>query len=689
MSMNWLRNLGMRLGRSNGQAELLEPAATAGAPGRPVSVETAADALSAAELKLVEAELAVATLSDVRAKIGEEPVIVAINRSIFTLELTEAGAEVQRPPGGAAGALYGALRGAGGGVIVSTATTELERRLAKGGLLVSPGDNVWVQYLYVPDEVFNLFYNEFANPALWLIQHEMGDAILPRPGPRDFLRHSRAWIAYRLPWVKVEAIHRIIFTHDVDRAYRDGYQSVNRQYAESLISSYGDLPRARILIQDYHFYLLPKYLRELGSEALLHHFIHIPWVSPHYLQRVMPESLWRELLDSLLQNDIIGFQIPRYCHDFLAAARSLLDAETDFANGLVTYKGRTTLVQNYPISVDVGQLRHTALAGDEGAMTLAYVEGLRRKVGRKLLILRADRVDLSKGIIEGFAAVDLMLRRQPRLRGQVQMLALLQRSRLDVPEYRNLYDQIISLVREINRRWTPDETWDGIVDSLEERLAFAADLQDPSIRAWPPLVVDFTDKPFPEVVGAQIAADICLVNPLADGMNLVAKEFAVNNKPSFIREFNQRLRQKGTGAVGAVPGIIVGSLRMGAYPELRDGLLPVDPRSVDETAEALSQAWRLQATVRGLDGSSGLRDRLPSPLRRLRRHPLLPEGLADRAAEQVSRSTITDWMDKIMLDVELCRDPHWRQVVQESGLRLARGAIERGSTLEEAFPTLV
>ena len=641
----------------------------------------------AALAELLEDRLQVAAMAEVHQKVGDAPLILVINRSILMLDNTDVGLVLQRPPGGAASALYDALRRAGGAIVVATATTDLERKIAQSGLLVSPGQNIWIQYLHVQEEVFNLFYSEFANPALWLIQHGMGDQILPRPRPRDWVLHPRAWIDHYLPWTRTGAIHRIIFTNAVDRAYREGYQRVNRQYAEALIGL-GNLAGARIMIQDYHFYLLPQYLRELGCKALLSHFVHIPWMSPQYLQHVMPEALRWELLTSLLQNDGLGFQTARDCRDFMAAARSLLGAEVDFVNGVVTYRGRDTLVQDYPISVDVGQLRRTATEGETGAATLRFVRGLRRKVGQKLLIVRADRVDLSKGILEGFAALDLMLRRAASVRGEVQMLALLQRSRVDVPEYRNLFVRTKSLVRDLNAKWTPNATWDGIIEEPSQRDAYLRDLEDETIREWPLVVVDFTDKPQAEVVGAQIAADIGLVNPIADGMNLVVKEFAVNNKPSFIRDFNQRLRQSGSKGAGVLPAVIIGSTRMGAYYELREGLLPVDPRSIPGTAKVLLRAMRLQSVARGLAGGRRLADRLPVPVRRIVHRPPLPEVLADRAAEQVSRNTLNDWTDKLLLDMELLKDPIWRRAVKRYGIRAARGAIERGHTLAEVFPEL-
>jgi hypothetical protein len=281
-----------------------------------------------------------------------------------------------------------------------------------------------------------------------------------------------------------------------------------------------------------------------------------------------------------------------------------------------------------------------------------------------------------------------MLRRTASAKGQVQMLAQLQRSRLDVPEYRNLLARTKTLVRDLNAKWTPNATWDGIIEEASQRNEYLRDLEDPTIREWPLVVIDFTDKPEAEIVGAQIAADIGLVNPVADGMNLVVKEFAVNNKPSFIRDFNQRLRQSGSKGAGVVPAVIIGSTRMGAYEELREGLLPVDPRSIPGTARVLLQAMRLQSATRGIGGGRRFTDLIPAPFHRVFNRPHLPEVLADIAAEQVSRNTLNDWMDKLLLDMELLKDPNWQRAVTQHGIRSARGAVERGNTLAEVYPDL-
>jgi hypothetical protein len=146
--------------------------------------------------ELLKDRLEIAAPGDVLTRLGDSPTILVINRSILMLDRTDEGLVAERPPGGAASASYDALVSAGGGIVVSTATTELERKIARSGVLVSPGQNIWIHYLHVSQETFSLFYNEFANPALWLIQHEMGDKILARPSPRDWLRHPQTWLGH-------------------------------------------------------------------------------------------------------------------------------------------------------------------------------------------------------------------------------------------------------------------------------------------------------------------------------------------------------------------------------------------------------------------------------------------------------------------------------------------------------------
>ncbi|MDP3704066.1 MAG: trehalose-6-phosphate synthase, partial [Candidatus Omnitrophota bacterium] len=665
------------------ESSVSEPPAVSGGSTKELSDEEL--------LARIQEQLEVADLASVKARLGEDPLVFVINRSIITLDVTPAGVDLKRPPGGAAASVYDALRRSGGGLVIATALTPAERLLAQRSLFISPAtaaqpeQNIWVKYVAIDDDVYHKFYNQFANPALWLIQHQMAERLVRRPGWRDVLRRPLSWLAYYFPWAPTRYLGDVIFTQATLQAYKDGYQHVNRQYAEAVMAAVGELPGAKIMIQDYHFYFLPHYLREAGSEALLDHFIHIPWPSPRYLQLMMPEPILRELLEALLANDVLGFQIPSYAYAFMGAAKQILGADVDYRNGLVTYRRHTTLVRDYPISVDVGNLRVIAI--QEG--TMDYVQRLRRKLGDHVLIYRADRVDLSKGIPEGIDALDRLLTEHPNVRGRVTMLAHLQPSRTDVPQYEELMDEVQEKVIALNAQWTPEADWNGLIQTAEDHADYLKDLEQPQqSRRWPLMVVDLSDTPYAEVVGAQVAAEIGLVNALADGMNLVAKEFAANNKPDFLDDYNRRLKRRfDSEAVTVDPGVLVGSTRMGAYPELKEGLIPVNPASVESTADGLYRAYQLHQRERVLLPLQGL-TRLRAALTQggLRSRAATARMLAERAGGQVAEHTLVSWMNSILRDVELVRDPLWVVAVRRFGLLRARGYAEHGRPLSEVLP---
>jgi hypothetical protein len=169
---------------------------------------------------------------------------------------------------------------------------------------------------------------------------------------------------------------------------------------------------------------------------------------------------------------------------------------------------------------------------------------------------------------------------------------------------------------------------------LVAKVDFLARLEaSDSTWQWPVIIADLADKPYSQVIGAQIAADIGLVNSLADGMNLVAKEFVARNYPPFLRgEFSQSLQGRfGHSAVSVSPGILVGSRLMGAYAELGDGMLPIDPKSVADTARGLYEAYAMKE-----------RARLDSDF-----EPAV-DSLAYRAGELVSGNPQRDWLKKLL-----------------------------------------
>jgi len=315
---------------------------------------------------------------------------------------------------------------------------------------------------------YDRFYNVFANPMLWFIQHYL-------------------WDLSNAPDIRREEIE----------AFEFGYNVVNEDLARAVVEELGDQPRPVVMVHDYHLYTLPDLVRRARPDVFLHHFIHIPWTQPD-AWRVLPARIREELYMGLLANDIIGFHTRSYRLNFLQCCRDLLDLDVDFRRGIVRFAGREVWVRSYPLPIDH---RATRLAAESPEVEVHEQELLRRR--RDHLILRVDRADLSKNILRGFSAFDLFLEQHPEFRERVTFVAQLMPSRTDVPQYAEYLERIEALVAVVNHRHgTPD---------------------------WMPIQLKLRDS-LPEALAAYKHYDVLLVNAMFDGMNLVAKEGPIINQ---------------------------------------------------------------------------------------------------------------------------------------------------------------
>ncbi|MDQ6878419.1 MAG: trehalose-6-phosphate synthase [Candidatus Dormibacteraeota bacterium] len=343
-------------------------------------------------------------------------------------------------------------------------------------------------------------------------------------------------------------------------AWTDGYVAVNRLMSEKVVELVALTQREPlVLTQDYHLYLLPRLVRRFRPEITMQHFVHIPWPTADYW-KVLPEQMRNAIFDGLLANDVIGFQTERDVRRFLVGCEELLGLRTDYQERAVLHRGRVSWVRPYPISVDVSGLSH-----------LAASPAVRREEDRiaawkiEKLIVRVDRTDPAKNILRGFTAYGLLLQRHSELRGRVQFWAFLQPSRQDVPVYREYLREIKQSARRINSLFrTP---------------------------GWLPIRLEIAEN-IERAVAAYKNYDVLLVNSLYDGMNLVAKEGSLLNR-----------RQ----------GVLVLSENVGAWEELGQDALTINPFDVEATTAALYQALtlphedrarraaRLRATVKAND----------------------------------------------------------------------------------------
>src|SRR5206468_2109514 len=286
-------------------------------------------------------------------------------------------------------------------------------------------------------------------------------------------------------------------------------------------------------------YLAPRFVRERHPDAALAHFVHIPWAQPDYWY-VLPQSIRFAVHDGLLANDVVGFHTARWRRSFLRSAEDVAGAECDYSGCVATYDGRSVLVTHHPISVDPEEFEEVAQSPRVLEEEAAIVE--RRP---EYLVLRVDRTDPSKNVVRGFRAFELFLDAHPELHGRVGMLALLDPSRQEIPEYTEYLAAIEREARRVNDRYQRS--------------------------GWMPIDLQIADD-FPKSVAAYKQFDVLLVNAIFDGMNLVAKEAPL---------VNQR------------DGVVVLSENAGAHAELGEWVLAVNPFDVEAQAEAIHKALEL------------------------------------------------------------------------------------------------
>jgi trehalose 6-phosphate synthase len=400
---------------------------------------------------------------------GRSPLVLVSNRGPVTFE--EDGS-VRRGGGGLVTALTG-LASHRDSVWIASAMTDADaqRSREEGGRpfrVSSPAGGEYLVRLVESDpEAYDRFYNVFANPMLWFIQHYLWD-ISNAP---DIRRHE------------IEA-------------FEFGYNVVNEDLARAVVEEIEGQTEPVVMVHDYHLYTLPALVRRARPDAFLHHFIHIPWTQPD-AWRVLPTRIREEIYSGLLANDIIGFHTRAYRHNFLQCCRDLMGLEVDFTRGIVRCEDRVVWARAYPLPIDTSAIQNVA----RSERTSRFEDDLLRR-RRDHLILRVDRADLSKNVLRGFSAFDLFLEQHPEFRERVTFVAQLMPSRTDVPEYAEYLERIEALVAVVNHRHgTPD---------------------------WMPIQLKLRDD-LEEAVASYRHYDVLLVNAMFDGMNLVAKEGPVVN----------------------------------------------------------------------------------------------------------------------------------------------------------------
>src|SRR5215213_5896432 len=398
------------------------------------------------------------------------PLVLVSNRGPVTYQ--EDGS-AKRGTGGLATALIG-LASHRDAVWIASAMTDQDVQVSNehGGkafeVEAADGGEFRVRFVASDPEAYDRFYNIFANPMLWFIQHYLWD----QSNAPDIRRHE------------VEA-------------FEFGYNVVNEDLAVAVLEEIDGLDEPVVMVHDYQLYTLPGMVRRARPDAFLHHFVHIPWTQSD-AWRVLPTRIRNEIYDGLLANDIIGFHTRSYRRNFLQCCRDLLDLDVDMERGVVRCEDREVWVRAYPLPIDYRATREVARR--EGVRSFEE-QLLRRR--REYSILRVDRADLSKNVLRGFTAFDIFLEQHPEFAERITFTAQLMPSRTDVPEYAEYLEKIEALVAVVNHRHgTPD---------------------------WMPIYLKLRDD-LEEAVASYKHYDVMMVNAMFDGMNLVAKEGPLVNE---------------------------------------------------------------------------------------------------------------------------------------------------------------
>jgi trehalose 6-phosphate synthase len=383
--------------------------------------------------------------------------------------------------------------------------------------------------LDIPAPVFERAYNAIANSTLWFIHHLLYDT----PNRPHFgLSFRREWESFRA----------------YSAAFADALAEGVTPGAGGNQPGHGH--RVRAVVQDYHLSLVPRMLAERCPGLPIGHFSHTPWAPPDYYA-LLPDDVAREVLDGILGADHAGFHARRWADAFLDCCQAVLGAQVDKEASTVRHRGHITTVGVHPLGVDAAELRARAAAAD----VEAHVAALSELADGRKLIVRIDRTELSKNIVRGLAAYRELLITRPHWRGRVSHLAFAYPSRHDLPEYREYTASVQRLAKEIVDEFGTDD--------------------------WNPLILGVNDD-YPRSLAAYRLADVLLVNPIRDGMNLVAKEAPL-------------LSERGCA--------LVLSREAGAAAELAEGALLVNPYDVTATAEALHEALSMPDAERKRRGA--------------------------------------------------------------------------------------
>jgi alpha,alpha-trehalose-phosphate synthase [UDP-forming] len=439
-----------------------------------------------------------------RTTLRGDEIIVVSNREPYIHETTPSGITVRRPASGLVTAVEPVMRACSGTWIAhGSGSADKQVVDANDHVRLPPGrDEYTLRRIWLSPEEEHGYYDGFSNEGIWPLCH----------------------VAHVRPVFREKDWH--------------AYLGVNQRFADAVVSEARSEDPV-VLVQDYHFALLPAMIRRHLPRATILSFWHIPWPNPESFG-ICP---WRrEILEGMLGSTILGFQTRFHCKNFIETVDRNIEARIEHEHSMISFRDEDTLVESYPISIEwPDAAARAALPSIEHCRT-NVVERLGLTPGQKIAV-GVDRLDYTKGILERMHAVERLLEKYPVWIGQVVFVQVAAPSRASLDEYRSFKDRLIELSEQINKRFgRPD---------------------------YRPVHLLATHHDHDAVTELYRAADVCLVTSLHDGMNLVCKEFVAARD-------DER-------------GVLILSCFAGAAREMNEALI-VNPYHVEECADALQQA---------------------------------------------------------------------------------------------------
>ena len=447
----------------------------------------------------------------VTTKLRGYKLIVTSNREPYLHVLEKGKIICRKGPGGVITALDPVMRTCGG-IWVSCGAGDADRQVVDkdNKIKVPPEDPKYtLKTVWLTKEENNGYYYGFSNQSLWPLCH----MVFARP------------VFSALDWKH--------------------YREVNKKFAQAILEEVGD-QKAFVWIQDYHLALLPKFLKEASPNIVTAHFWHIPWPNPEAF-RICPMK--NEILEGLLANDLLGFHIRYHCDNFISSVDRELEAKIDRERFSITRMGHETIVRPFPISVDFEAISERAASSVVEEKMKQFKEEFALK--DKVILLGLDRIDYTKGLADRLKALDRFMEKYPQYKEKFIFLQIGQLSRVHIQQYKELNDQLNSLVEEINWKHSTEN--------------------------WSPIKLVRKYSAYDEVLAFYRLADICIVSSLHDGMNLVCKEYI-----SVKSDLN---------------GVLLLSQFTGAARELPDAVM-INPYNIDGFADKIKRAIEMKPEAR-------------------------------------------------------------------------------------------